>query len=143
MFDGLYAPGMQWYWKGDFVRQLSDEAIAEHQRFADVPSTASTMHRYCVDGAAHRVGRHETAWDNRDATWSMVIAAVDPDPANYDRIKTWGRDYWEALHPHTLGASYINFMMEEGQDRIKATYGDNYRRLQEVKAKYDPDNVFQ
>jgi FAD/FMN-containing dehydrogenase len=142
MFDGLYPPGMQWYWKGDFVRELSDEAIAEHQRFAEVPSIPSTMHLYCVDGAAHRVGKEETAWDKRDATWSMVIAAVDPDPANYDTVRAWGRAYWEALHPHTLGASYINFMMEEGQDRIRATYGGNYRRLQQVKAKYDPDNFF-
>ena len=142
MFDGLYPPGQQWYWKGAFVRELSDEAIAEHRRFAEVPSIPSTMHLYCVDGAAHKVGRDETAWDKRDAIWSMVIAAVDPEPTNNDRVRRWGRDYWEALHPHTLGASYINFMMEEGQDRIKATYGGNYRRLQKVKAKYDPDNVF-
>jgi FAD/FMN-containing dehydrogenase len=142
MFDGLYPPGDQWYWKGDFVRELSDEAIAEHLRFAEVPTAKSTMHLYPVDGAAHRVGGDETAWGHRDAIWSMVIVGVDPDPANADRITAWARDYWKALSPHSAGGSYVNFMMEEGQDRIEATYGDNFERLQEVKAKYDPANFF-
>ncbi len=142
MFDELYPPGDQWYWKGDFVRELTDEAIAEHVRFAEVPTSKSTMHLYPVNGAVHKVDKDETAWDKRDANWSMVIVGVDPDPANAEKLKSWARDYWEALHPHTLGGSYINFMMEEGQDRIKATYGDNYTRLQKVKAKYDPDNFF-
>jgi hypothetical protein len=124
------------------VGELSDEAIAEHLRFAEVPTAKSTMHLYPIDGAVHRVGPDETAWGHRDATWSMVIAGVDPDPANTDRITEWARDYWEALHPHSAGASYINFMMEEGQERIRATYGGNYERLQEVKARYDPDNFF-
>jgi branched-chain amino acid transport system permease protein len=67
---------------------------------------------------------------------------VDPDPANAETISDWARDYWEAVHPHSEEGAYVNFMMEEGQDRIKATYGDNYPRLQKVKAKYDPDNFF-
>lgn len=142
MFDGLFPPGYQWYWKGDFVREISDEAIKEHVRFANIPSPLSTMHLYPVDGAAHEVGSDETAWNKRDARWSMVIVGVDPDPENADKIKTWARDYWKAVHPHTLGGSYVNFMMEEGQDRVEASYGDNYRRLQKVKAKYDPENFF-
>lgn len=142
MFDGLLPPGDQWYWKGDFVNEISDEAIDEHLKFADVPTTKSTMHLYPVDGAAHTVEKDETAWYNRDATWSMVIAGIDPDPANVYKIKNWARDYWQALHPHTMGGAYINFLMEEGQERIKATYGDNYDQLQKVKAKYDPDNFF-
>lgn len=142
LFDGLLPPGDQWYWKGDFVKEINDEAINKHLDFANVPTTKSTMHLYPVDGAVHKVDKDETAWDKRDANWSMVIAGIDPDPANVGKIKTWARDYWEALHPHTLGGAYINFMMEEGEDRIKATYGDNYKRLQKVKAKYDPDNFF-
>jgi FAD/FMN-containing dehydrogenase len=142
MFDGLYPPGDQWYWKGDVVRELTDEAIAEHVRFGEVPTAKSTMHLYPIDGAVHRVDEDETAWAFRDAHWSMVIAGVDPDPGNTDRISTWARDYWKALHPHTVGGAYINFMMEEGQDRIRATYGDNFSRLQKVKAEYDPDNFF-
>ena len=142
LFDGLYPKGHQWYWKGDFVKELSDEAIQEHLKFAEVPTSQSTMHLYPVDGAAHEVGSEETAWGKRDARWSMVIVGVDPDPENTDKIKTWARDYWKAVHPHTLGGSYVNFMMEEGQDRVEASYGDNYKRLQKVKAKYDPDNFF-
>ena len=142
MFDELYPPGDQWYWKGDFVRELSDEAIAEHVRFGEVPTAKSTMHLYPIDGAVHRVDADETAWRYRDANWSMVIAGVDPDPAKRETITEWARQYWQALHEHSAGGSYINFMMEEGQDRIRATYGDNYERLQEVKARYDPDNVF-
>lgn len=142
LFDGLLPPGDQWYWKGDFVKEISDKAIEKHLEFAEVPTTKSTMHLYPVDGAVHKVGKDETAWDKRDANWSMVIAGIDPDSENVDRIKTWARNYWQALHPHTMGGAYVNFMMEEGEDRIKATYGDNYKRLQKVKAKYDPDNFF-
>ena len=142
MFDGLYGPGDQWYWKGNFVRELNDDAVAEHVRFGEVPTSKSTMHLYPINGAVNRVDEGETAWNRRDANWSMVIAGVDPDPANKERITNWARDYWEALHPHTVGSAYINFMMEEGSERIRATYGENYERLQEVKTKYDPDNFF-
>jgi FAD/FMN-containing dehydrogenase len=142
LFDDLYPSGDQWYWKGDLVRELTDEAIAEHRRFAEVPTTQSTMHLYPIDGAANRVDADEAAWAHRDATWSMVIAGVDSDPANEDLITNWAQDYWEAVHPHTIGGAYVNFMMDEGPDRIRATYGNNYERLREVKAKYDPDNFF-
>ena len=142
MFDELYPPGDQWYWKGDFVRDLPDAAILEHARFGEVPTAKSTMHLYPIDGAVHRVGPDETAWAYRDATWSMVIAGVDPDPAERERITAWASDYWAALAPHSAGGSYVNFMMEEGEDRIRSSYGDNYERLRAVKARYDPDNVF-
>ena len=142
LFDGLYPPGDQWYWKGDFVRELTDEAIDIHERFAEVPTTQSTMHLYPIDGAVHDVDPDATAWSARDVTWSMVIAGVDRDPTNLERITEWTREYWEALHPYSAGASYVNFMMEEGDDRIRATYGDNYERLQAVKAEYDPNNLF-
>ncbi len=141
-FDALYPPGMQWYWKGDFVRELTDEAIAEHVRFAETPTMHSTMHLYPIDGAVHRIGGDETAWSYRDVRWSKVIVGVDPDPANNDRITDWVRDYWEALHPHSAGGAYLNFMMEEGEDRIRATYQGNHERLARIKGKYDPENLF-
>lgn len=142
MFDDLYPEGLQWYWKGDFVHELSDEAIAAHLDFAEVPTTHSTMHLYPVNGAVHNYDSEDTAWHHRDANWSMVIAGVSPDPSDKELISNWARNYWEAVHPYSAGAAYINFMMEEGEDRIQATYGDNYERLQQVKAKYDPDNFF-
>jgi FAD/FMN-containing dehydrogenase len=142
MHDGIYPPGQQWYWKGDFVREITDEAVAEHGRYAEVPNSLSTMHLYPINGAAHRVGRDETAWGYRDANWSMVIAGVSWTPAENEKTMEWARDYWQAIHPHSAGGSYINFMMEEGQERIQATYSGNYERLRKIKAKYDPDNFF-
>lgn len=144
LFDPLLPKGMQWYWKGDFVKALPDRAIDAHIEYAEkTPSELSLMHLYPIDGAVHRVGKDETAWSTRDATWSMVIAAIDPDPQDAGRLKRWGRAYWEAVHPHNLGGGYVNFMMDdEGESRLKATYGDNYERLAALKKKYDPANLF-
>ena len=102
----------------------------------------SSMHLYPIDGAAHRVGRNDTAFSYRDAVWAEVIVGVDPDPANAERITRWTVDYWEDLHPHSAGGAYVNFMMDEGQERVKATYRDNYERLVAIKNKYDPTNLF-
>ena len=143
LFDKLYPAGHQWYWKGDFISELSDKAIAQHVRFAQVPTNQSLMHLYPINGAVHRTGKEATAWNYRDANWSMVIAAVDPDPSNAGKLRQWAREYWEALHPFTMGGAYVNFMMEEGEDRIKATYRENFERLAAIKSKYDPNNLFQ
>lgn len=143
MFDALYPPGLQWYWKADFVKEIPDEAIDLHVKYGnELPSMHSTMHLYPVDGAAAKIGKEDTAWNYRDAKWGMVMVGVDPDPANKDKISAWARDYWSALHPYSAGGAYINMMMEEGEERVKASYGDNYKRLAEIKAKYDPNNLF-
>jgi FAD/FMN-containing dehydrogenase len=143
LFDGLYPPGLQWYWRADFVHDLSAGAIAEHAKFgAAIPTMHSSMHLYPINGAAHRVGKADTAWSYRDATWAMVIVGVDPDPANKDRIVGWARAYWDAVHPYSAPGAYVNFMMDEGEERIKATYRDNYGRLATIKRQYDPQNVF-
>jgi hypothetical protein len=143
LFDPLLPKGLQWYWKGDFVRELSDQAIDVHlEHGSNLPTGLSLMHLYPIDGAVHRVASDATAWSFRDATWSMVIAGVDPDPANADKLTAWAKGYWEALRPYTAGGAYVNFMMEEGQERVQATYGGNYARLVEVKTEYDPTNLF-
>ncbi|MEP7108622.1 MAG: FAD-binding oxidoreductase [Ferruginibacter sp.] len=143
MFDPLLTPGLQWYWRADFVNELPDEAIAEHRRFSEtMPTMLSQMHLYPINGAASRISNKETAWNYRNATYAMVIVGVDPDPANNDKIISWTKEYWEALHPYSAGGAYVNFMMDEGEDRVKATYGDNYERLVQIKNKYDPDNLF-
>jgi FAD/FMN-containing dehydrogenase len=142
-FDGLFPPGLQWYWRGDFVAELTDTAIARHLEYgARAPSLLSLMHLYPVDGAAGRVGRHDTAFSYREARWNMVIAGVDPDPANRECITAWTRAYWDAVHPHGAGGAYVNFMMDEGEARVRATYRDNYARLAAIKHKYDPQNLF-
>ncbi len=142
-FDGLYGPGDQWYWRGDFFDEIADEAIVRNREWNEkMPTWKSGSHLYPVDGAAQDVRVEDTAYAYRNATWSQVIIAVDPDPAGAGAIRDWAIGYWEALHPYSAGGAYVNFMMEEGQARVKATYGPNYDRLARVKTAYDPDNVF-
>ncbi|HET7037111.1 MAG TPA: FAD-binding oxidoreductase [Thermomicrobiaceae bacterium] len=142
-FDALYPPGLQHYWKADFVRELPDEAIAQHVAHgATVPTIQSTMHLYPIDGAAHRRGEDDTAYSYRDARWSQVIVGASPKPEDAQMVKDWAVDYWNATHPYSAGGAYVNFMMEEGQDRIRATYRDNYERLVAIKRAYDPTNLF-
>jgi len=144
LFDGIYPPGLQWYWKADFFKELSDAAIAKHIEYARLlPSWQSTMHLYPVNGKVNRVGESETAFSYRDAVWSGVIVGVDSDPANSEKITGWAKSYYEALHPFGAGGAYLNFMMEEGDERIRATYRANYARLAAIKAAYDPGNFFQ
>jgi FAD/FMN-containing dehydrogenase len=143
LFDGLYAPGLQWYWRADNFTELSDEAIARHvEHGSKIPTMYSTMHLYPVNGAPQRVGKTDTAYSFREALLAEVIVGVDPDPANAQKITAWCKEYWEALHPFSAGGAYVNFMMEEGQDRVQATYRDNYQRLARIKKKYDPKNFF-
>lgn len=142
LFDAVYPTGLQWYWRADFVNELSDKAIDEHIRFGNnMPTWQSGMHLYPINGAASKIGKNETAWSYRDATWAMVIIGVDSDPANKEII-SWSKEYWKAVHPYAAGGAYVNFMMDEGEDRVRATYGDNYDRLVSIKNKYDPDNLF-
>ncbi len=142
-FDGLYPPGDQWYWRADFVKEIPDEAARIHARFGEaMPTMKSTMHMYPIDGAAQDVAEGDTAWSYRDATWGSVFAGVDPDPANVPVIRKWSIDYFEALHPYSAGGAYVNMMMDEGQERVRASYRSNYGRLAQIKRQYDPENVF-
>ncbi len=142
-FDDLYPAGLQWYWRADFFREISDEAIDVHVRYASrLPTGHSTMHLYPIDGAVSQVPADATAFSYRDGGWAGIIVGVDPDPANARLISDWAQDYWDELHPASAGLAYVNFLMNEGQDRVRAAYGGNYGRLAEVKARYDPHNTF-
>jgi len=142
-FDALYPAGLQWYWRTDVFEEISDESIAVHEQYgATLPTGHSTMHLYPIDGAAERVPADATAFPFRSGGWVGVIVGVDPDPANANLISQWAKDYWTALHPSSAGGGYVNMMMEEGDDRIRAAYQDNYPRLAAVKRAYDPDNAF-
>ena len=139
----LYPKGDQWYWRADFVRDIPDEAVALHQQWGErLPSMKSTMHLYPIDGAAQDVAPEDTAFSYRDANWGAVYAGVDPDPANVEEIGAWSRGYQEALHPYSAGGAYVNMMMEEGPDRVRASYRGNFDRLTCVKREYDPENLF-
>ncbi|MDT7828058.1 FAD-binding oxidoreductase [Pricia sp. S334] len=143
LFDGLYPSGMQWYWKAHYINELTDECIQENIKHgSNTPSVRSTMHLYPIDGKVHEIAQEDTAWANRGARWAQVIVGVSPEPADADKITKWCKDYYEGMKPHAAGGAYVNFMMEEGQERIKASYKDNYERLTKIKKKYDPDNFF-
>jgi FAD/FMN-containing dehydrogenase len=142
-FDALAPAGIQGYWRAQFVSDLPDEAIATHLKFAgDVPTPLSAMRLFPVDGAAGRVAPEATAFSFREAKWSMIIDGLNPDPADAERLASWTKSYWEAVRPYSASAAYVNFLMDEGADRVKATYRDNYGRLQAIKGTYDPDNTF-
>ena len=144
LFDALNPPGLQQYWRGDYLPELGDEAIRLHVRHAaTLPTPGSIVHLYPVNGAPARVGQEDTAYHHRDALWSQIIAGVDPDPANAGLLRDWVVGYHDALQPYSTGAGYVNFLMgDEARQRIQASYGANYERLRQVKRRYDPDNLF-
>ena len=144
VFDPLYPAGLQWYWKADNFFEISDDAIAVHEKYAALlPTGHSTMHLYPIDGAAARVPSDATAFAYRSGGWAGVIVGVDPDPANATVISDWAKAYWEELHPTSAGGGYVNFLMDDaGDDQVRAAYRDNYARLARVKSAYDPDNFF-
>jgi hypothetical protein len=142
-FDGLYAPGDQWYWRSAAIQSVPNEAIAVNVEWGQkMPTWKSGMHMYPVDGVAAQVGSDETAWSFRDAKWIQVIVGVDPEPASVPALRDWAVGYSEALEPYTMHGTYLNMIMDEGQERVRASYRHNYERLAKVKAQFDPENVF-
>lgn len=143
LFDGLLPPGLQWYWRADFFNDLTPEITAQHLKYGStIPTVLSQMHLYPITGAASRVGLEDTPWAYRDSKYAGVFIGVDPDAKNVDKITEWCKAYQEALHPYSAGGAYSNFMMDEGQERIKTSYKHNYDRLASIKATYDPENLF-
>ena len=143
LFDALYPPGLQWYWKAHYINELTGECIRQAIEYgSNIPTLQSTTHFYPIDGKVHQIGAQETAWTNRSARWVQVIVGVDPYPENAGKVTKWCKEYFNAMSPFSIGGSYVNFMMEEGQERIKSSYGNNYDCLVEIKRKYDPHNFF-
>ena len=142
-FDGLYPPGLQHYWKANFVTELSDDAINAHiEHGSKVPAMTSTVHIYPINGACHQVAADQTAFAYRDANFATVIAGMWPDPSQNSANTKWVRDYYNATAPLSEEGGYINFMSEDDQGRIKTNYKGNYQKLVEAKRRYDPDNLF-
>jgi FAD/FMN-containing dehydrogenase len=142
-FDALVPPGLQHYWKANFVTELNDDIIDAHVKHGpEVPVVNSTVHIYPINGACHDVAADATAFAYRNANFATVIAGMWPDPAQNDANIKWVRDYYDATAPHSEEGGYINFMAGDDQERIKANYGPNYERLVEVKRIYDPGNLF-
>jgi FAD/FMN-containing dehydrogenase len=142
-FDALYPPGLQHYWKANFVKEITDDVIEAHLKFGPkAPTVHSTMHLYPINGAVRRVPSDATAFGHRDANFATVIVGCWPDPADSEANIKWVRDYSDATAPLSEEGGYINFMAADDQGRVPANYGANYDRLVEVKRAYDPGNLF-
>ena len=142
-FDGLFPTGIRQYWKGNFVKELSDEAIAAHvEHGPKAPTVSSTMHLYPIDGACHRVAPDATAFGHRDSNFAMVVVSAWDNPADDGANVQWVRDYSAAMAPYSEAGGYINFMDSDDTNRVQANYGSNYARLVEAKRKYDAGNLF-
>jgi len=142
-FDALFPKGIRSYWKGSFLRGLPDAAIDQHLvHGARVPEVSATMHLYPINGACHRVGPDESAFAYRDATFAQVIVAAWQDPGADDARIRWVRDYYEATRPYAEPGGYVNFMAGDDGGRVRDNYAGHYRRLAEIKARYDPANLF-
>ena len=142
-FDALYPAGLRWHWRADFVTTIPDDAVTEHVRFgATLPTWLSGMHLYPIDGAAHEREQADTAFSYRDARWVQVMVGVDEDASTSAATAAWTTAYWEALHRYSSGGAYVNMYMDEGQDRVRKSYRENYDRLVRAKTQFDPENVF-
>jgi hypothetical protein len=143
MFDPSFPSGQWYYFRSCDVAELSDEVIdivADSAMRMRSPLTAFPI--FQLGGAIARVGEDETAFSGRGAGHTININATTATAAGFDEEREWSRSLWSALSPHHTGV-YVNFLMEEGEDRIRQAYGAaKYERLKELKRKYDPSNVF-
>ena len=145
MFDPMVPHGWHRYWKSVELPPLTEQAIdALVEHAPPVTSPKSYCIVFQLGGALSRVGEHQTAFSQRDAAHNVNINAVwteeDPDA---ERHIAWARGFFDALQPHAGGRVYVNFLGEEGRDRVRQAYGErNYLRLVELKRAYDPTNVF-
>lgn len=142
-FDPLLAPGMRNYWKSHDFADLPDELI---DRLAtaldDSPAPDCEIFIAQVGGAMARVAPDATAYPQRNAHYIMNVHTRWADKARDDACRAWARDVFARTAPYSMGTAYINFMPEDETDRVNGVYGGNLKRLQEVKARYDPGNLF-
>jgi FAD/FMN-containing dehydrogenase len=142
-FDPLLTPGARNYWKSHDFDALTDELIdAIVDATWRLPTPECEIFVPQMGGAANRVAADATAYPHRDVAWVMNIHTRWQDPADDERCLAWARDVFQAMAPMATGGVYVNFMPEDETDRVRSAYGSNYDRLAEVKATWDPENVF-
>ncbi len=144
LFDDKLPAGLRHYWKGDFVTDLTDEAIKAHANHATLtPTPESAIALFPVDGAVHHVNDDETAFPHRSSRWATVYTATWHDRADDETNIAWLRGYYDALRPWSdQTGSYVNFASADDQDKVPDHYGTNLSHLAEVKATWDPENLF-
>jgi FAD/FMN-containing dehydrogenase len=142
-FDALYPKGLRSYWKGTFIREMSDKLIDQYAAFgANVPEVSAAVHLYPINGAVHDVPQAETAFPFRDSTFASVTLISWQDPSLDEERIQWARDLYDATAPFTVGAGYVNFLSEDDAGNVAQNYGQSYARLKEVKRAYDGENLF-
>ena len=144
MLDAAYPKGALNYWKSSFLSQLSDDAIDTMiECFARCPTTMGQLIMEHVHGAACRIGVGETAFPHRSSGHNFLIISEWMTPKISDRCMAWAREAFAAMAPFVAPGRYVNYLGDdEADDPVAAAYGPNYRRLQRIKAKYDPENFF-
>jgi hypothetical protein len=145
LLDAGNPPGNRVYWKSAVLRSIDDEvldAIIAEAEATPSPLSATLIEFY--GGAFNRVGATETAYPHRDVMYALNAIAAWTDPAQDEANIGWARRMWDIAQRHSPGSVYVNFLGvgDAGEDRVKASYGPNFDRLAQVKAKYDPGNLF-
>jgi FAD/FMN-containing dehydrogenase len=141
--DASFPRGHRFYWKAQFLRRITAAAAeALIDRFPSVPSARSFFVFQQVGGAISRVPAAATAYANRDAAYDSFPVSIWSDPAADEANIAWAREMYAVLQPFGMGGVYVNNLGDEGADRVKAAYGENYDGLLMLKRKYDPDNLF-
>lgn len=145
LLDATQPKGNHYYWKSEFLPEISDELVATYQaQFEGPQGPANQIVLFHLAGAVGEHAEDDGAVGNRDAAFALVIQSMwAPDSSAADVNRQWVRAAWEALRPFSTGGNYINFQTnDEPNNRMEASYRDNYDRLRQVKARYDPSNVF-
>jgi FAD/FMN-containing dehydrogenase len=144
MFDPSFPHGQWYYMRACDVAELTDEVIditVEHANRIRSPLTAFPI--WQMGGAISRVGEEETAFNGRGAGHTFNITAATAGRDGFDEEREWVRNFWSALEPHHTSGVYVNFLMNEGEERVREAYGSQkYDRLKTLKGRYDPDNLF-
>lgn len=141
--DSIFPRGRRYYWKAQFLREISEAAIDTLlQAYASAPSARSLAVLQQVGGAIARLAPSETAYAQRDAAYDCFPISIWEDSAEDEANIRWAREFWAEMRPFSTGGVYVNNLGDEGDDRIKAAYGGNYERLVALKTKYDPTNLF-
>lgn len=145
LFDADYPAGGRYYWKSLYVRELDEELIQFlHDVGTERPTAHSTVELWALGGAMGRIPAEATAFFQRDAPWLLTIEANWFDPASDQEHIAWVRRRYEDAGRFSSGATYFNFagFLEGGEELLARSFGANYQRLRQVKASYDPENVF-
>lgn len=141
--DAGYEPGLRNYWKSQFVPRLPEEAIdtiVEYAATMEGPLSAVLIEH--LGGAIARTAPDATAYRHRNAAFSFNVFPRWDDPADDDAQLEWAQEFFDAMAPYAMDGVYVNFLSQEGDERVRSAYGDNYDRLVELKNEWDPENLF-